>query len=372
MRRLAKTGIARTLQWTRADALLDGLAGLRGLPMVLGYHRVVEDVGRQGDDVLPGMMISRQMLAQHLDWVGRHFRLVSLDEVGERLASGEERSEPLAAVTFDDGYQDVYEYAFPLLRAKGIPAAVFVVTDLIETSAVPLHDALYVLLAWATSRGSSATKDLGRFLRGLGLEVPKIDALNNGAGSPFAATRLLLEALPQDKLLRVFNALAACVDIDERAVHALRPLTWEMVAAMARAGITIGSHTSTHSVLTRESAGTVLEEVTGSRQALEDALGSPVRHFAYPGGDFNRSVVRAVADAGYHFGYTTCRHRDPEHPLLTIPRIMFWETSCLDARGRFSPAIMSCQLHGVFHSRCRGDHGVAGGLLPQPEADELA
>ncbi len=48
MRRLAKAGIAHALQRTGADALLDALAGARGLPVVLGYHNVVEDAGAYG------------------------------------------------------------------------------------------------------------------------------------------------------------------------------------------------------------------------------------------------------------------------------------------------------------------------------------
>jgi peptidoglycan/xylan/chitin deacetylase (PgdA/CDA1 family) len=146
-------------------------------------------------------------------------------------------------------------------------------------------------------------------------------------------------------------------------------MTWEMVAEMSRGGITIGSHTRTHPVLTRESAQVVLEEVAGSRRTLERMLGTPARHFAYPGGQFNRDVVRAVAGSGYRFGYTACRHRDAEHPLLTVPRTLLWEASSVDARGRFSPAVMSCQIRGVFSARCRelhGDrqfHGAAGGGL---------
>ena len=35
----------------------------------------------------------------------------------------------MAAVTFDDGYRDIYENAYPMLKRKGIPAAIFVVTD---------------------------------------------------------------------------------------------------------------------------------------------------------------------------------------------------------------------------------------------------
>src|SRR5437588_6332009 len=359
VRRLAKAGIARALERTGADALIDGLAGSRGRPVVLGYHSVVEDAGPPPGGALPGMVISRRMLAQHLDWLGRHFRLVSLDELGERLLSGNGGGRPLAAVTFDDGYRDVYTHAFPLLREKGIPAAVFVVTDLVGTTAIPLYDRLYLLLAQAAAANGSAARDLRGFFLGQGMVLPETAALGGG-WDPVALTRLLLATFPQDRLRPAVDALGARVEIDERAVRARLPLTWEMAAEMCRAGITIGSHTRTHPALPLESEEKVLDEVAGSRRALEHRLGVPVRHFAYPGGGFNRDTVRAVAAAGYRFAYTTCRHRDAEHPLLTVPRTLLWETSSVDARGRFSAAVMSCQVRGIFTNRCRGLHGAPG------------
>ncbi|MGH8281386.1 MAG: hypothetical protein ACRERZ_04255 [Gammaproteobacteria bacterium] len=87
-------------------------------------------------------------------------------------------------------------------------------------------------------------------------------------------------------------------------------------------------------------------------------LGIPIQHFAYPDGQFNAAVVDAVGAAGYRYGYTTCRHRDVLRPRLTVPRRLLWEKSVADHRGEFSPAVMSCQLHGVFDMRsgCRRAH----------------
>src|SRR5437867_4054170 len=82
--------------------------------------------------------------------------------------------------------------------------------------------------------------------------------------------------------------------------------------------------------------------------AAPSTPGRPVWHFAYPDGRFNAAVVDEVAAAGYRFAYTTCRHRDPRRPLLTVPRRLLWENSCVDAAGRFSPAIMRCHVQGLF------------------------
>src|SRR5207244_13385113 len=116
---------------------------------------------------------SRRMLERQLAWIGRHFRFISLDELCPRLECGESFDEPVAAITFDDGYRDVYDHAFPLLKRKGIPWAVFVVTGLIGTSRLQSYDKLYLLIARAFSTWRSVPGDLARLLDRLGISLPE-------------------------------------------------------------------------------------------------------------------------------------------------------------------------------------------------------
>jgi peptidoglycan/xylan/chitin deacetylase (PgdA/CDA1 family) len=135
-------------------------------------------------------------------------------------------------------------------------------------------------------------------------------------------------------------------------------MSWEMLEEMQSAGMTIGSHTRSHALLTNESTEKMFEETARSRRDLEDRLRLKVEHFAYPDGRHNGDAAAAVAAAGYRFAYTTCRQRDPEYPLMTIPRKVLWEKSSVDYSGRFSPAMMACQMNWVFDlgSNCSHDH----------------
>src|SRR5207237_1375437 len=72
LRRIAKTGIASALAWTRSDALIATLTR-SGRLAVINYHRVVEDGARSADSI-PGLVVSRRMLEHQLDWIGRRFR----------------------------------------------------------------------------------------------------------------------------------------------------------------------------------------------------------------------------------------------------------------------------------------------------------
>src|SRR5262249_52493715 len=101
-RTLVKAGLARALFWTGTDALLGALLDPPWTPVVLGYHRVVPDFRVEARQTIAAMLIAPRMLEQQLDWIGRRYRFVSLDELGQRLERDGDAAGRLVAVTFDD------------------------------------------------------------------------------------------------------------------------------------------------------------------------------------------------------------------------------------------------------------------------------
>lgn len=352
-----KVALASTI--TRACRLpvVGALARRQRRPLILGYHRVVEDFAAAARTEMSSMLISVSMFERHLEWLGRRFRFVSLDEIGEHAANGVAFDDPVVAITFDDGYRDVYEHAYPTLKRKGIPAAVFVVTDLVgRDHDWQIHDKLYYLLAKGFARWEAPRRELFGVLADL--NIPAGDVLSTRATtrSPLSTVAALLPSLSQSDVNRVMIHLEAAVGNGACAIP--RSLTWQMIANMRRAGFTIGSHTKTHVSLPMEPPEAAIEELTGSKRALERHLGEPVVHFAYPGGQFTPSIVDTVADAGYRFAYTACPHGDPRHPAVTMERLLLWEGSSIDATGHFSPQVLSCQVHDLWPParRCERIH----------------
>ncbi len=351
LRGLVKASVAGAARALGADRAIRALHDPGRWPVVVGYHRVVDDLRRHRADTIPAMLISRAMLERHLDWLGRRYRVVTAAELESWLdGDGADATRPVAMITFDDGYHDVYEHAFPLLKRKGLPATVFVVSDLVGTARAPLHDRLYVALA----RARAARRTPPAVTTALASLPP--DATN-----PVTATHALLARRPQAEVRRLVETLESEIGADDTALDAMRLLTWETLAEMQRNGITVGAHTRTHPVLTNETPAVVAMETAGARRDLETRLGVPVHHFAYPAGCFDTTAVDAVAAAGYRLAYTACRHRDPRRPRLTLSRTLLWERSSADPWQRFSPSILACQLNGVFDllGGCSQTHGLA-------------
>lgn len=352
IRKAIKARAASVLCRTGMDRLVGSFAAPQGQPLVLGYHRVVEDFASSAELSIPPMLVSRKMLERQLDWIGTRYRFVDLDELGKRMESGNLTGvgRPLAAVTFDDGYQDFYEQALPLLLKKGIPSAVFVVTDLVGTTRLQAHDKLYLLLKRRIARLKPGT--CGDY------PLPKIAGMTT-----FQATRILIETLPRNAIEKVIHALEEEDPIADEALRAFHSLAWETVNRISRAGVIIGSHTKTHTLMTNERPDRIAQELTDSRAEIEKKLCLPIQHFAFPNGFYDTASVEAAADAGYRFGYISCSHQSAVHPALTIPRTLLWENSCLDADARFSESLLSCEVNGVFSfvNRCRQRHTATAG-----------
>src|SRR5262245_26133765 len=95
----------------------------RDQALILTYHRFSERVG--------GSPIPARAFAEQLEYLAKHYTLVTLSRLADCLREGESPTN-LAAITIDDGYRDAYEIAFPILRKHRAPATVFVVTEFVE------------------------------------------------------------------------------------------------------------------------------------------------------------------------------------------------------------------------------------------------
>jgi peptidoglycan/xylan/chitin deacetylase (PgdA/CDA1 family) len=108
---------------------------------------------------------------------------------------------------------------------------------------------------------------------------------------------------------------------DQRAhPEVMRSMTWEQVGEMAEAGTEIGAHTMTHPKLSTLRGEELRQELLDSRRAVIDRLGR-CDLFAYPFGDRDPEVVRAVADAGYRYAFAQPTPSQGDYSRLTIPRV---------------------------------------------------
>jgi peptidoglycan/xylan/chitin deacetylase (PgdA/CDA1 family) len=119
--------LGHTLFAAHLDAVL-----LRNAAVVVAFHRV-DDADRSDT-----LTVDARMFERYCMFFRRHFRVVPLREIVQKLERGLEPNRELA-ITFDDGYRDNYDNAMPVLEAV-LPATFFVVSQWIGTDVVPRWD----------------------------------------------------------------------------------------------------------------------------------------------------------------------------------------------------------------------------------------
>ncbi len=281
--------------------------------IILNYHRIRPDepFSSRFDDGVFGP--TRSEFAAHMEWMTGQYRILSLQELVTCGAEGRipKRS---ALVTFDDGYADNYTRAYPVLKALGIPAILFIPSNLIETRSLGWWD----LIAYLVKNSST---DSIRF------DGERIEVGRNGK----QAIAALQTKFHGYDILRIAGAIRELsersgVEVPRRELQDAELLTWEQIREMHSNGIGIGSHTHNHCVLSALDADAQKREMEESKAMLESRLRSKVATIAYPVGSSGcyTGETKAIArKLGYEaaFPYNTGLNRLSDIDMFDLKRV---------------------------------------------------
>ncbi len=241
---------------------------------VLVYHKVSPDLHPYFPSISP------DQFERQITFLRQHYSIFDLEELVDRSANAEIPKRAVA-ITFDDGYADNYEFAFPILREHRVPATIFLATAAIDNKHQLWHDRIFDAFRFATNgNGSLVFEQVIREAKTLSTD-----------------DRLRLVEKTEDTLApRIPEGLGA------------RMLSWDQVKEMNAAGIRFGSHSVTHPILSREKRQEVRKELMDSKSDLEYRLGTAVSLFAYPNGqpgDYDIDIKKQLQNSGYKCAMTT-------------------------------------------------------------------
>jgi peptidoglycan/xylan/chitin deacetylase (PgdA/CDA1 family) len=267
---------------------------------VLTYHRIAN---QDGDDLDPALISATpREFERHVAWLAANSSPVSLEQVLAVQAGEGQLPRRAVLVTFDDAYRDFRDVACPVLRAHGVPVALFVPT------AYPggdghgfwwdrLHRALV-----RTARREPLPTPIG--------QLPLATASDRERAHAVLAASI--HALPHDDAMRALERVLAVVGDAEPMCPVLG---WPELRELARAGVAIGPHSRTHARLDRVTDERAYEELAGSRDDIEHELGHCPPAFAFPAGGHDARSTALLRECGFELAFTTRRGpNDLEHP----------------------------------------------------------
>ena len=265
------------------------------------YHRVLTSDEASHQSVQPGMYVLDSVFAQHMTFVKHNFTVLSLQELLSLWQRGTWNEQArYCVVTFDDGWLDNYRHAYPILKRLGLPATIFLPTDYVGSDEWFWPDQLAFLLKVVTDRHVKI-EDMkgieGVLSRFLNEDVRLfIEAFSRRE----QMTDQIIERckhLPIKRIRELIQTLAVELKVSLPKDRVI--VNWDEVREMSQHGLSFGSHSCSHRILTTISAEDVSDELARSRQVLLTQAVNYVPVFCYPNGNNDRTIQSQVQACGY-------------------------------------------------------------------------
>jgi peptidoglycan/xylan/chitin deacetylase (PgdA/CDA1 family) len=267
-----------------------------GVLPILAYHRVKPLTADYAFDEELISATPEDFLWQ-MHHIKDHYTPIRLTDIGLYASSVLPWPKRPVIITFDDGFDDNYHYAYPILKQLNIPATIFLATDYIGSDKIFWFDWVVFMLK--------------KLNAGINLKI-------DGGGKKFilSAPHLLrqqtelfgfLKSISDAERLKIIIQLENAIKVNHSNVPlaASRAMNWDSVREMSASGcIDFGSHTQSHPALNQLNRDALIYELQGSKQIIEAEIGKPCNTFAYPfGGEdiTTAEVVAQVTQAGYRY-----------------------------------------------------------------------
>lgn len=294
--------VRRIGRWMRnSRPVVRAVAGMhRGGPVILRYHSVSDDPSWRGEYMQESLVVSPEVFDRQVSALTRRHRLTTVDDIVDRMRAGRSIDSRAVALTFDDGYEDNYRVAFPILKKHGASATFYV-----TTGSVGDGDTLWTVRLRRAIRECAHDSLPLTFLGPHPLDVSTEEARE-------AAVKMLTGIVKRSKreeIEEILREVHEAVGEADGTPGRRTMMNWDEIGELHSAGMGIGAHTVSHFNLPSLDTSDVAREVVASKRDIEDRLGAEVRHFAYPNGRTDRHcdarIAKIVAMAGFHSAVTS-------------------------------------------------------------------
>ena len=311
--------------------------GFQNIHIILNYHRVLE---RNPNGLYnPSLIVTSNTFEMHIKEVKRLFNIVPLETVFQSKKS----TGKFCTITFDDGWLDNYEIAFPVMKKYRVPATIFVPAAMIGGNQCFWYENLFNLADQSIKNHIEK-----RFIQYFHNLVPDWDPPVLNIDHLLCLTSAL-KLFPTNTLDQFVSDAYVILKIEPQENKTI--IDWDQVSEMEQFGITFGSHGLYHYILPTIGNNLKRKEICGSLEILQSKSVKAVPFFSYPNGEWDQKSINFLSDAGYlgalttQLGYNTSE----THPLL-MNRVHLHEYIS------HSPALFWFRIFQAFIARSKANY----------------
>lgn len=315
---------------------------------ILLYHRVIPKDKKETIFSLPEIVVYEDSFEKQMKFLSENYHVISLDDFIKTRGEKIPLPRKTAVITFDDGWEDNYLNAFPILKKYKMPATIFLTTCFIGTREIFWQEKVVFL----TKQLLSMADTLKKCLISIGNELQQLfDSLRNERENNNAWLRLLENLTSMDTNKRE----SLIMNMDTHLNHPKLPhtensfLNWEQIHEMEKHQIDFASHGATHRILTTLKEAEIKEELESSMEFLQHKLNTIIKAFAYPNGNYNNKIINLLEKAGYSIALTVESGTNTNKTIIyCLKRINVCEDRFSNLKGNFSKELFAAYLAGIL------------------------
>ncbi len=315
------------------------------LTTILLYHRVIPRDQLLEISSLDGMVVYEDIFEQQMQYLSQHYYVMKMEEWLHKIKTNEPLPYKTVLITFDDGWQDNYQYAYPVLKKYSVPATIFLTTQYVGHNQLLWHEKIVFLVRKTLDK---PLREVEEFLRKRDAEDLLLylyplfkDKYNEKMFSQLIEEfKLMLEEFRELFVSLLWEYLG----YPKWPLEYNAFLNWKEIANMDPHLIEFGSHGITHRLMTDMGTVEGLKEVVESKKTIEQKIQKSVVCLAYPNGNYNAQTITWLQQAGYECGLTVRHSLNINPNLFALKRINISLNKTLDDQQRFSKEIFECIL----------------------------
>lgn len=272
----------------------------RGRLLIVTYHGVYDSFDKESLPLFTHLHV--ELFKAHLNFLKKNYSVISLSDLIACLSEGKQWPEKAALITFDDGFENNYKVAYPVLKELGLPATIFLPVDFVGTDKILWFDEFFLLLDSLLKEPScdSILYDcFGQFPDSFSLE------------NLYSLFVNILKRLPLEERENKLAYLRENVNYkDKKMINQFRILNWDQIKEMSNYGnIEFGVHTATHRIVSEINTRELYEEIVEPKNKMEKIIGSNIISFSFPNGipdvDFEVEHEKFLDSYGYLCAFST-------------------------------------------------------------------
>ena len=241
---------------------------------ILCYHSVSDNREGQSDYIPKGITVEAHLFDEQMRILRKDYHPVTLDDIADWMSGSKQLPPRSVAVTFDDGFEDNYTFAAPLMEKYGIFGAIYLTINAVRKDELPWFSRTIYLFEEAKRRNTILTdEELGRTWN-LGNPDENREAFVRYSNPCAAMTGEVME----NYVAKLENWFGFKLDLTQGP----RMMTFAQARELRQRGHIIGNHTFSHGNMGRIPPEALEQEIAKANEILEQELGGKSEHFSYP------------------------------------------------------------------------------------------